>query len=144
MKIDAVFWPGQRLVLANPGRYLSIFLQVDWWNWIKSWTFIATQEFHASCEAIIRQCFARGTMYETLSSNKCSRFNPVPSIYLYSALVQLLSTLIVDEDITLVLRYIYLFRYIFIYLIGIFVLHFSSEFQTQVEPVSYCDFHSRL
>ena len=83
-------------------------------------------------------------MYETPSSNECSRFNPVPSIYLYSALVQLLSTLIVDEDITLVLRYIYLFRYIFIYLIGIFVLHFSSEFQTQVEPVSYCDFHSRL
>ena len=34
---------------------------------------------------------------------KCSRFNPVPSVSLYSALVQLLSTLIVDEDITLVL-----------------------------------------
>ena len=84
-------------------------------------------------------------MYETLSSNKCSRFNPVPSIYLYSALVQLFSTLIVDEAITPVLRYIYIvFRYLFIYLIGIFVLHFSSEFQTQVEPVSYYDFHSRL
>ena len=32
--------------------------------------------------------------------------NPVPSVYLYSALVQLLSTLIVDEDITLVIRYV--------------------------------------
>ena len=36
---------------------------------------------------------------------KCSRSNPVPPVYLYSVLVQLLSTLIVDEDITLVLRY---------------------------------------
>ena len=36
-----------------------------------------------------------------MSSNKCSRFNP--SVYLYSALVQLLGTLMVDEDITLVL-----------------------------------------
>ena len=34
---------------------------------------------------------------------KCSRFNPVQPVSLYSALVQLLSTLIVDEDITLVL-----------------------------------------
>ena len=36
---------------------------------------------------------------------KCSRSNPAPPVYLYSALVQLLSTLIVDEDITLLLRY---------------------------------------
>ena len=35
----------------------------------------------------------------------CSRSNPFPSVYLYSALVQLLSTLIVNEDITLVLCY---------------------------------------
>ena len=28
---------------------------------------------------------------------KCSRSNPVPPVYLYSALVQLLSTLIVDQ-----------------------------------------------
>ena len=39
---------------------------------------------------------------------------------------------------------LYLSIYLFIYLIGIFVIHFSSEFQTQAEPVSYYDFHSRL
>ena len=44
----------------------------------------------------------RGKMHDTPSSNKCLRFNPVPSAYLYSALVQLLSTIVVDEDITLV------------------------------------------
>ena len=43
--------------------------------------------------------------HETLSSNKRSRFNPVPSVYLYFALFQLLSTLIINEDITLALRY---------------------------------------
>ena len=36
--------------------------------------------------------------------------------HMYSVLVQLLSTLIVHEDITLVLRYIYLFILLFIYL----------------------------
>ena len=32
-------------------------------------------------------------------------YNPVPLVYLYFALVQLLSTLITNEDITLALRY---------------------------------------
>ena len=40
---------------------------------------------------------------QLLSTNKCSRFDPVS---LYSALVQLLSPLIVNEDVTLVLHYI--------------------------------------
>ena len=61
-------------------------------------------------------CWLLRKRHETLSNNKYSKSNPVPSVYLYSALVQLLSTLIVHEDITLVLREIYLFH-LFIYFI---------------------------
>ena len=58
-------------------------------------------------------CWLLRKRHETLRSNKCSISNPVPSVYLYSALVQLLSNLVVDEDITLVFREIYLFVHLF-------------------------------
>ena len=48
-------------------------------------------------------CLAGGM--QLLSTNKCSRVNPVPPVSLYSALVQLLSPLMVNEDVTLVLHY---------------------------------------
>ena len=43
-------------------------------------------------------------LHEVLNINIISRLNPVPMVYLYSALVQLLNNFIVDEDNTLVLH----------------------------------------
>lgn len=42
-------------------------------------------------------------LHDVLNINIISRLNPVPLVYLYSALVQLLSNFIVDEDNTMVL-----------------------------------------
>ena len=53
--------------------------------------------------------------HETLSSNKCSRLNPVPSVYLYSVLVQLLSPLRDAVDVTLVLYYVCMYACKYLY-----------------------------
>ena len=76
--------------------------------------------------------------HKTLRSNKCSISNPVPPVYLYSALVQLLSNLVVDEDITLVFCKIYLF-------VHLFHFYISYDIETSVvnifAPTGHPNFH---
>ena len=85
-------------------------------------------------------CWLLRKRHETLRSNKCPISNPVPSVYLHSALVQPLSTLIVDEDITLVFRENYS-------LVHLFHFYMSYNIETSVvnifAPTGLPNFHLR-